>query len=149
MCFKMEATAYISHCHHLFQFLCIFFLMFNPFPVGLLLNTNMSAELCWEWVLGLIFRECSLFCVPVQTLETRVTSSPCHLAPLTLWCIMKQKLIQDIWVSILHKYCPCFFYLQCFNLYLCPTDSLTLEMDVASPMWSEKERYSSLGLRGN
>lgn len=29
---------------------------------------------------------------------------------------------------------PMFFYLQCFNLYLCPTDSLTLEMDVASPM---------------
>lgn len=93
------------------------------------------------------FRECSLFCFPVQTLETRVTCSLCHLAPLTLWCIMNQILIQDIWVSILHKYCLC-FYLQCFNLYLCPTDSLTLEMDVASPMWSEKDHHSSLGLRG-
>lgn len=47
----------------------------------------------------------TFFFFAAQTLETRVTCSPCRLAPSIPWCTMKQKLIQDIWVSHLHTQC--------------------------------------------
>lgn len=75
--------------------------------------------------------------VTAQTLGTPATCSPCHLAHLTLWCTMKQKLIQDTWVSFVTN-TSCFLVKRCLDLCVCPTDSLTLEMDVASPMWRVK-----------
>lgn len=78
---------------------------------SILTNTNPCVSV-WVIICGhlsLQYTICPLFFVfcffTAQTLETPVICSPCRPAPSTLWCTMKLKLIQDIWVSQLHTHC--------------------------------------------